>query len=67
MFSNVINVIKTTVNEDRIKLHQKVVLQNMGTGLMAVVTAYSGRSTKFILYCHCAFRVRSILETQNTQ
>jgi len=67
MFSDVINVIKTTVNEDQIKLHQKVVLQNKATGLIAVVTAYIGKSTKFILHYHCVFCVRSTLETQNTQ
>jgi hypothetical protein len=68
-FSDIIYVIKTIVNEDKIKLHQKVVLQNMGTGLTctAVATAYSGKSTKFILYYHCVFCVRSTLETQNTQ
>lgn len=64
MFSD---VIKTTVNEDSIKLNQKVVLQTMGTGLIAVSTAYSGKSRKVILYYHCVFCVRSTLETKGTQ
>lgn len=63
MFSDLINAIKTTVNEEWIKPHQEVVLQNMGTGLIAVATAYSGKSIKFILYYYCVFYVRSTLKT----